>query len=394
MDLLKARERARQKALEDKKEDKVAEDRASAPEPAESRSEPPRAQPARKRKKPEKKKDTSRPAPEKPVPQTPEIVAEDVFTDDHFGEDLPAEGDDFESLSDLILDAPVLSPETKPGDGLPLQLDEIDQDDEARWEDEFERLKALSDEEEREKTTRPAPESKAVPRAEPPQAAGPVKAPALEPAAEKAGAVEEPGSREGEAKKPPRIEMDWEADRVSLDEIAPGEDDFFSLVTEDLYLREFGRPEDTGQGEAVSLLSFKLAQETYAAPLTSIRQIIKLTPITMVPRAPTHVLGVISLRGMIIPVFDLRRMLKLPAAAPGRKTRIIIVTEGKFSAGLVVDEVEGVVRLAESGIEPPPTLAGLEAEYVKGIGRVESRMIILLDLAKVLVPVSSIKADR
>ncbi len=135
-------------------------------------------------------------------------------------------------------------------------------------------------------------------------------------------------------------------------------------------------------------MSFRLANEIYAVKLTSIRQIIKLVPITMVPRVPDYVLGIISLRGTVIPIFDLRRVLKLPEAESTRKSRIIIVNQGKLTAGLIVDEVEQVLRMSESKIEPPPpVLGGVEAEYIKGIGRVDSKMIIFLSLEKIMVPV-------
>jgi purine-binding chemotaxis protein CheW len=168
------------------------------------------------------------------------------------------------------------------------------------------------------------------------------------------------------------------------------EDDFYELVTEELYMREFGRREDE-RGQQLELLSFRLAREVYAVRLTSIKQIIKLVPITHVPRSPEYVLGIISLRGTVIPIFDLRKRLLLPASPPSRRTRIIVVTHGVFMVGLIVDEVEQVVRISAGGLEPPPSvLAGVEAEFIEGIGRSGDKMIILLALDKIMTPVAGV----
>ena len=173
-------------------------------------------------------------------------------------------------------------------------------------------------------------------------------------------------------------------DRDSLGEV---KDDFLELVSEDLYRREFGEEAPEDLGEQMELLSFQLAQESYAIRLTLVQQIIKMREITLVPRAPEFVLGVISLRGLIIPVFDLRQRLGQARREPTRETRIIVVREGAKSIGLIVDRVRHVVRIAAAGVEPPPPiLADLESEYLEGIGRADGRMLILLNLEKVLAP--------
>jgi purine-binding chemotaxis protein CheW len=111
-----------------------------------------------------------------------------------------------------------------------------------------------------------------------------------------------------------------------------------------------------------------------------------------VPRAPDYVLGILSLRGAVIPVFDLRRRLRLGLTEPTRKSRIVVVAVGKFMVGLIVDEVMQVVRLPETKLEPPPSmLNAVEAEYIEAIGRTGAKMIILLALEKILTPVSGNK---
>ncbi|MFN7134355.1 MAG: chemotaxis protein CheW, partial [Myxococcales bacterium] len=116
--------------------------------------------------------------------------------------------------------------------------------------------------------------------------------------------------------------------------------------------------------------------------------IVKVPPITEVPRAPRDVLGVMSLRGEILPVFDLRRRLGLPPleGEPSRRARVLVVDAGEGHAGILVDAVAHVVRLKPSGIEPTPQGlgGGVESEYLAGIGRQKNRLYILLDVQAVL----------
>ncbi|BDG06934.1 chemotaxis protein CheW [Anaeromyxobacter paludicola] len=134
-------------------------------------------------------------------------------------------------------------------------------------------------------------------------------------------------------------------------------------------------------------LAFRLGGEEYAFAIDFIREILKAPPITEVPRAPAHVLGVITVRGDVIPVFDPRRRLGLaPAPAEGRgQGRVIICDAGEGPCGLLVDAVAQVVRLPPSAIEQKPQgIVGSSAEYIAGIGRERDRLYILLDLAAVL----------
>jgi purine-binding chemotaxis protein CheW len=132
-------------------------------------------------------------------------------------------------------------------------------------------------------------------------------------------------------------------------------------------------------------LSFRLGDEEYAVSIEEVREIVKVPPITEVPRAPEHILGVITLRGEVIPVFDVRGRLGLPAVAPGRATRIVICEAGQGLCGIVVDAVSERVRLPPKAIEPPPhALGGAGSEFLAGIGRDGDRLFILLDLALLL----------
>jgi purine-binding chemotaxis protein CheW len=138
-------------------------------------------------------------------------------------------------------------------------------------------------------------------------------------------------------------------------------------------------------GDFLKCLRFRVADEDYGVSLLEIREIIKPRDITEVPGMPDFVAGVLSLRGIIIPVFNLRLRLGLGAnQAPGHE-RIIIARKQEVSVGLLVDEVYQVINLSLSAIEKAPTvLEGIDREFVSGIGRQGQRMLILLDLEKVL----------
>jgi purine-binding chemotaxis protein CheW len=132
-------------------------------------------------------------------------------------------------------------------------------------------------------------------------------------------------------------------------------------------------------------LTFFLGREEYAVAIERIREILKSPPITEVPRAPAHVLGVVMVRGEVIPILDPRGRLGLPAAAPGRLSRVVVVDAGEGPCGLLVDAVSQVVRLPPSAVEArPPSLGGPHAEYVAGLGRQGDGLYILLDLPALL----------
>lgn len=120
--------------------------------------------------------------------------------------------------------------------------------------------------------------------------------------------------------------------------------------------------------DLVQLLSFDLAGAPYALPVERVREIVRIRPITSVPRMPSHVCGVVSLRGEIVQVLDLRRCLGLPPATPARATRIVVVhgTEGGV-AGLLVDGVTEVFSAAEDALRPAASEGGgVEALCARG----------------------------
>jgi purine-binding chemotaxis protein CheW len=147
-----------------------------------------------------------------------------------------------------------------------------------------------------------------------------------------------------------------------------------------------GGEERASAGEGLTeLLGFMLADEEYALDILEIKEIIRLQTITAVPRTPDYLKGIITLRGVIVPVFDLRRRLGLDAAGHGQHTRIVVVYRGDEFAGMIVDSITQVMRVGVKEIEPPPpTIGAVEAEFIKGVTRHQERLIILLNLARVL----------
>jgi purine-binding chemotaxis protein CheW len=132
-------------------------------------------------------------------------------------------------------------------------------------------------------------------------------------------------------------------------------------------------------------LCFRVCNEQYAINIMEIKEIIKPREITEVPRVPEFISGVLSLRGIIIPVFNMGMRLHLEPVAAGTKERIIVVSKGEELFGIQVDEVLQVVRIPEGGIEQPPAvLEGIDRDFVQGIGRHPSGMLILLNLASIL----------
>lgn len=127
--------------------------------------------------------------------------------------------------------------------------------------------------------------------------------------------------------------------------------------------------EEREEEEVREVLAFVIADEVYALPLASIREILKMPALTEVPRAPQDVLGIISVRGRITTVLDLRRRLKMPESPPTKLTRVLLVNDGRETLGLLVDRVLSVYRLRPEEIELAASMGADSADYVQGIGR-------------------------
>ena len=134
------------------------------------------------------------------------------------------------------------------------------------------------------------------------------------------------------------------------------------------------------------LVIFNLGTETYGVDIVIVREIIRMQSITSVPRTPDFVEGVINLRGKIIPIIDLHKRFELSKAEETKDTRIIVVEVGDISLGMIVDSVNEVLRIPSKDIDPPPQVinSGINKEYLRGVGKVEEDLIIILDLEKIL----------
>lgn len=133
------------------------------------------------------------------------------------------------------------------------------------------------------------------------------------------------------------------------------------------------------------LVIFSLYKEEFGVEITKVREIIKPRNITRLPHVSEFIEGVTNLRGEVIPVICLRKRFGLDSQENTQDTRIIIVEVNDSRVGFIVDAVTEVLRIGESAIEPPPrTIAGLRADYLQGVGKVEDRLLILLDVDKIL----------
>jgi purine-binding chemotaxis protein CheW len=132
-------------------------------------------------------------------------------------------------------------------------------------------------------------------------------------------------------------------------------------------------------------VTFGLGASRYAIGVSRIREIIARFDIVPLPKVPEYIEGIISLRGEIIPVVDLRARFEMPAHPRDDETRVIVVELPDCQVGIKVDRVFEVLKLAESAIEPPPPLvAGLRADFLDGVTEVKGRLITLLRLEAIL----------
>lgn len=143
--------------------------------------------------------------------------------------------------------------------------------------------------------------------------------------------------------------------------------------------------ENNGTSEELQLVAFKIDQEEFAVNILLVKEIEKIIHITRVPKAPDAIKGVINLRGEVIPVIDLRRRLGLVNKEIEEQNKIVIIRVNDIAAGIIVDSVSEVVRLSNSQIEVSPNLiSSVEQEYIDGIGKLNDRLLILLNIDKII----------
>lgn len=131
-------------------------------------------------------------------------------------------------------------------------------------------------------------------------------------------------------------------------------------------------------------LTFELEEEQYGVEILRVKEIIGYQPPTHIPRTPPYVLGVLNLRGSIIPVIDLRAKLEMQLRQPDEQTAIIIATMHGASIGFVVDRVQEVASITENEIGEPPQFGGqVDTTFLSGVAKSEKRVIMLLDLERI-----------
>lgn len=137
--------------------------------------------------------------------------------------------------------------------------------------------------------------------------------------------------------------------------------------------------------DLLQLVSFNIGDEEFGVEILKVQEINRMVEITRVPNAPEYVEGVINLRGKVIPIIDLRRRLGMVQKNYDKNTRIVVVELDNKVIGFVVDSVNEVLRINKSITEPPPPMiSGINSEFIIGIGKLEDRLLILLDLERVL----------
>ncbi|TGC09514.1 chemotaxis protein CheW [Methanolobus halotolerans] len=144
--------------------------------------------------------------------------------------------------------------------------------------------------------------------------------------------------------------------------------------------------EHVNTNELIQLVIFNLGLEEFGVDIMKVQEIIRLPEITRIPRSPDYIKGVINLRGKIIVVMDLDRRFGLPAKEITDESRIIVVDVEGTIIGMVVDSVSEVIRLLATNVDPTPEIImqKINAAYLKGVGKMDERLLILLDLENII----------
>jgi len=135
----------------------------------------------------------------------------------------------------------------------------------------------------------------------------------------------------------------------------------------------------------LQVVGFRVGRETFGLPISIVREIVRVPDITSVPNAPDYIEGVINLRGRIIPVVDLRKRFGEKVGEPSKKNRVVVVELDGRSIGLIVNSASEVLKIPPSEIEAPhDVFQEGELNYITGVGKLKGRLVILLDLTRVL----------
>ncbi len=147
--------------------------------------------------------------------------------------------------------------------------------------------------------------------------------------------------------------------------------------------------------EEIQVVAFYLQEEEFAVDIQQLREVLKFTDITPLPRTSDFIEGVINLRGEVIPVIDLRKRFGMEQKEKDDRTRIIIVEIDSNLIGLIVDQVSEVLHLTNDQIEPPPgDVTGTRTDFIMGIGKIGQRLIILLNPTEIVTATEKIQLEK
>ncbi|MGE5371336.1 MAG: chemotaxis protein CheW [Solirubrobacterales bacterium] len=142
---------------------------------------------------------------------------------------------------------------------------------------------------------------------------------------------------------------------------------------------------ENGQSQEVQIVAFKLGSEEYGVDILAVQEIIKVLEIARVPKSNPNIEGVINLRGNVIPVFNLHRRFGIAPAGREEDARIIVFQFDEVKTGIIVDGVTEVLRIYHADIEDARTVYhSMDGDFIQGVGKVDGRLLILLDLEKLL----------
>ncbi len=148
-------------------------------------------------------------------------------------------------------------------------------------------------------------------------------------------------------------------------------------------------------GKTLQVVTFALGSEEYGVDIAQVQEINRMVTITHVPRAPQFMEGVINLRGQLIPIIDLRTRFGMDRSERTKNTRIVVTEIGSKRIGMVVDSVSEVLRIPVEQIEDAPDLvAGVDTEYIRGVGKMGDRLIIMLDLGRVISGTEKVELQK
>jgi purine-binding chemotaxis protein CheW len=148
--------------------------------------------------------------------------------------------------------------------------------------------------------------------------------------------------------------------------------------------RTSGQEQAQARIELLQLVGFRVGGEEYGLDILRVQEIIRLQHLTRVPNAPDAIDGVMNLRGKIIPVIALRKRFGLEPIPADKQTRIVVVEIQGTVLGFIVDSVSEVLRIPADTVEPPPLLGKATQDYVSAVGKIDERLLILLDIDRLM----------